>query len=408
MPKAVYIHIPFCKTHCPYCDFAVYLDNPRRKGGSRYQNYTDALCHEISSRTPFEEKEILDSIYFGGGTPSILPLEMLEQIFETLKENFVIHQNTEITLETNPGTVDEQKLVGLKNLGVNRLSIGVQTFDPQILPKLARGHTLADSLEIVELAQSVGFTNISIDLIFGLPKQTVDSWKDTLEKACDLAVQHISCYLLTIEEGTPFQKLYQSQKSLPHPDLPSEEVVCAMYDLMCSKLSEKGFDQYEVSNFAKRDFKNDVFVNKQEDIKETPSNRPCQGEASSNYQSKHNLTYWRNHEFYGFGVAAHEYKVGKRKAHSRDLEAYLKDPISQEELDCDPKIEDLMLGLRLREGIDLEHYKSVYGVDLIKEKGSLMEDYKKRGLIEVDLETKRLNISQKGFLMSTQIISNLI
>lgn len=379
MPKAVYIHIPFCKTHCPYCDFAVWLDHK----GLKYQSYTDALCQEISLRTPpknkVEDKEELNSIYFGGGTPSILPLEMLEQIFQTLHKNFVIHQNTEITLETNPGTVDESKLIEFKRLGVNRLSIGIQTFDLQILQKLARGHTLEDSLETISLARKTGFSNISVDLIFGLPKQTLSSWEDTMAQALKLPIQHISCYSLAIEEGTPFHKFYQSRDSSSHPDLPSEELVCDMYDLMCSKFNSEGFNQYEVSNFAKIGF-----------------------------ESKHNLTYWRNREFYGFGVAAHEYNGGKRRAHSRDLEAYLKDPLRQEELDCDPKIEDLMLSLRLKEGIDLERYKSVYGIDLIKEKRDKVEVYKNKGLIEVNLETKMLNLSQKGFLMSTQIISDLI
>lgn len=366
MTEAVYIHIPFCQTHCPYCDFAVWLD-PK---GKHFEAYTAALCEEIAKRAQGEQ---LETIYFGGGTPSILPLFLLKKLFERLHSSFAISQQTEITLEVNPGTVNEEKLLAFKSLGINRLSLGVQSFDQNLLRKLARLHSGEDAINLIQVAQHAGFDNLSLDLIYGLPKQTVDQWTNTLDQALELNIPHISCYSLTIEENTPFKKIYADSS---HPELPTEDNLCAMYEILQQKAKAKGFIQYEVSNFAKAGF-----------------------------QSRHNLTYWRNQEFYGFGVSAHEFRQGKRLAHSRDLNAYINNPLEQTELDCDLALEEIMLRLRLREGIDLDDYKIRFGIDVWERKQDLLEDYLKQGLIE--LNGKQLNLTETGFLLSTHLIAQL-
>lgn len=367
MTKSVYIHIPFCKTHCPYCDFAVWLDHK----GELFEPYVRALCKEISKRA---EHEVIETIYFGGGTPSILPSGLLAKLFETLKASFTITQNAEITLEANPGTVDINKLREFKDLGINRLSVGVQTFDETLLKKLARGHTVEDANNLIQWAKQIGYENISLDLIYGLPKQSTLEWQESIDQALRLPIQHISCYSLTIEENTPFKKMYGDST---HKELPPEDSLVTMYEILQTKLKENNFTQYEVSNFSR---------------------------AGS--ESRHNLTYWRNEDFYGFGVSAHEFRKGKRKAHTRDLQTYINNPLEHSELDCDPALEELMLKLRLKEGIDLVDYKARFGIDLRERRRDLIEDYLRRDLI--NLNGNQLNLTEKGFLLSTHLIARFI
>jgi oxygen-independent coproporphyrinogen III oxidase len=367
VPHSIYIHIPFCKTHCPYCDFAVWTGQPVEV----QQNYLNALCREINERANGGE---IETVYLGGGTPSILPLSGLEQIIKTIEQNFKIAQNAEVTLETNPGTVSKNKLQEIKKLGFNRLSVGVQTFDERALAKLARGHNLQDAIDTLRWATEAGFDNISLDLIYGLPGQTIQSWQATIQMALAQQITHISCYSLAIEEGTPYKKLYEN---LNHPSLPPEEDLVQMYENLQAQSSVAGFEQYEVSNFAKAGF-----------------------------QSRHNLTYWQNQEFYGFGVAAHEFMRGQRKSHDRDLKAYIDDPIKQTLNECDPALEELMLRLRTKAGIDLQNYWQKFGINILEDKKHFIADYQNAGLIH--LNGSNLNLTQKGFLLSTQIIANLI
>ncbi len=339
--------------------------------GEKYQSYVKTLCYEIENRSSGED---IETIYFGGGTPSILPVDLIAKILKQLRKNFKVRSDVEITLETNPGTVDKLKLANLRELGVNRLSIGVQTFSESLIKKLARGHTVKEALDTIHWAQELGFENINLDLIYGLPKQSFVDWQKTIDKAFEQGINHISCYSLTIEENTPFHNIYGNSN---HPDLPDEDLLFEMYEELQRYCLKKGFNQYEVSNFAKPGF-----------------------------ESKHNLTYWRNQEFYGFGVSAHEYIQGQRKAHTRDLQNYLEASFGQETLDCNPQLEELMLKLRLKEGLNLKEYKSRFGIDLIQDKGDLLTEYIEKGLISINKDN--CNLTYKGFLLSTQIISQLI
>ncbi len=326
---------------------------------------------EITERS---QGETLETIYFGGGTPSLLSTEQLKQILDCLKNSFQIANNCEITLETNPGTVTKEKLKAMKELGINRLSLGVQTFDPALIAKLARGHNVEDAIESLGWAFEAGFANISLDLIYGLPKQSIESWKETIDQALKQPIQHISCYSLAIEEGTPFKKIYVSSSN---ELLPQETELATMYETLQTKLTEKGFKQYEVSNFAKPGF-----------------------------ESRHNKAYWENKEFYGFGVSAHEFIAGKRRAHSRSLEAYLNNPLEQEELDCNPQIEELMLALRTAEGLDLVKYQSKFETVLYKTYKEFIDKCIQENLLT--LENNYLKLTPKGFLLSNEIIARLI
>jgi oxygen-independent coproporphyrinogen-3 oxidase len=366
MPKSIYLHIPFCKTHCPYCDFAVWI-NKR----DYFEKYTEALCSEIKTRS---KKEQIQTIYFGGGTPSILPINNIKQIMEVLKDSFQVSPDAEITFEVNPGTIDQNKLNELRHLGINRLSIGVQTFSEKLIKKLARGHSVQDAKDAVVWSVEAGFQNISLDLIYGLPQQSEQDWLDSINEALSLPIQHISCYSLTIEEGTPFKKMFDNAK---HPSLPQEEALVNMYETLQTQLKRNNFVQYEVSNFAKTGF-----------------------------ESKHNLTYWRNEGFYGFGVSAHEFTNGERKAHSRDLEKYIQNPLEQEVFDCNPQLEELMLGLRTKEGVNLEKYFGKYNINLLTEKEKIITKLQSEGLLQ--LTDSVINLTQKGFLLSTEIIGSLL
>jgi oxygen-independent coproporphyrinogen-3 oxidase len=377
MTSAIYIHIPFCKTHCPYCDFAVWvISHPRH--ANTIEAYIDSLCLEIKDRS---HGEYIQTIYFGGGTPSILSSDQLSRIMQTLKENFQVSHQAEITLETNPGTVDLEKLKSIRQLGFNRLSIGVQTFDSELLQKLARGHNKEDALKTLSWAKEAGFENISLDLIFGLPGQSMSSWEDTIDQALSEQIQHISCYALTIEEGTPFHKMYSNSNhthtnSAKNSVIPSEEITVQMYEKLQVKLLEKGFEQYEVSNFAKTGF-----------------------------QSKHNLTYWRNEEFYGYGVSAHEFIKGERKSHNRNLEEYIQNPHSQIILDCNPALEELMLKLRTNEGLNLIEYQKKFDINLLTQKEKQIKQFQEAELII--LSENNLKLTSKGFILSTYLIGEL-
>jgi oxygen-independent coproporphyrinogen-3 oxidase len=367
-PKAAYIHIPFCKTRCPYCDFAVWLNHK----GDLYEPYIEALSKEISTRSNHQK---LSSIYLGGGTPSILPAVLTQRLFKTITDSFELNEDVEITIEVNPGSVDKDKLRAYTNLGINRLSLGVQSFNETLLRKLARGHNLDDVYRTLEDAQSVGFNNISLDLIYGLPHQSFADWEDTLKKALDLPIKHISIYALAIEEGTPFKRLYGSLEN--KNVFANDEELERMYLHIVEKTIEKGFNHYEVSNFA----------------------RP-------GYESKHNLTYWTLGEYFGFGVSAHEFMDGRRKAHSRNLQEYLLNPLNLAEQDCNLPLEEIMLSLRLRDGLNLEKYKINHGRDLLQEKADKINRWIELGLVELDKE--KLILTTKGFLVSNEIISQLI
>ncbi|MDP3260070.1 MAG: radical SAM family heme chaperone HemW, partial [Thermodesulfovibrionales bacterium] len=287
MPESLYIHIPFCIRKCLYCDFLSVTYNE-----ALAKAYTDALCEELILKKDIAGK--LKTVYVGGGTPSILPEECFRKLFSCLKENFKFSDSPEITVEANPGTVDKSKVNTLLSIGVNRVSIGVQSFNDDELKTLGRIHTSDEALKAIELIKNSGINNFSIDLIYGIPGQTLDSWKKTVSKAAafTLSPAHISSYELTPEKDTPLFGLIESGKI----KMPDEELILEMYGYTIDYLESKGYEHYEISNFALHGFK-------------------C----------LHNLNYWDRGEYVGAGAAAHSFVRGFRSKNTDDIRRYIKD-----------------------------------------------------------------------------------
>ncbi len=316
--KGVYVHIPFCKSRCAYCDFFSTTQLERR------EEYVQALLSEIAARVP--DNDSIDTIYFGGGTPSLLETEQIERLLNALLTKTPTPPQ-EITLEANPGDLNLEKLTALKRLGINRLSIGIQSFNDAELRLIGRRHNAAQAIQAVRDAQTAGFDNISIDLIYALPEQSIESWRETINTALQLGVQHISCYCLSYEDGTPLTRLLDDGK-ISRVD---EDTENKLYDELCEILTANRFVHYEVSNFA-----------------------------LPNHQSKHNSSYWNNTPYIGLGAGAHSYDGQKRRWNIANLAAYVRCMLShskyweEETLTEEQKtIEHIMLGLRTKEGIAL-------------------------------------------------------
>lgn len=342
-PIGLYIHVPFCVKKCPYCDF--YSGELRRT-----EDYTRAVLRNIA-----RYNETYDTIYFGGGTPSLIPKiagEVLRAAAHT--------PDAEITFECNPETVTDDTLLALKNAGVNRLSFGVQSLENEELSALGRIHTAEKAQEIICRAHDLGFGNISADLMLGIPYQTEQSLSRTISALCELPITHISAYILKIEPNTRFGR--------NPPEIPNEDEQAALYLQTVDQLAASGFAQYEISNFSR-----------------------------AGYESRHNLKYWRCEEYIGIGAAAHSYYGGKRYAVSRDLAAFIENEAQPEELTDDhpdPAEERVMLGLRLTEGIPL--------TPELSERLSLVPKHLYK------TENNRLSLTPEGFLVSNEIISLLI
>ena len=280
----VYVHIPFCVKKCNYCDFLSFASDDKTK-----ERYINALCREISAYC--EDKKIAaDTVFIGGGTPSVLKPELIERLMKTVREGFSLTEDCEITIEANPGTVDEKKAEVYRDAGINRISLGVQSLDDDILKRLGRIHSRKEFLKTYELLRNKGFDNINTDLMFSLPSQSLDKWKETLEELISLKPEHISFYSLIIEEGTPFydEWLKGSLKEI------SDDDDRRMYHYASDKLKEKGYIHYEISNAA----------------------LPGRG-------SRHNLKYWSMDEYAGFGLGAHSFIDGVRYEDTHDMEEYL-------------------------------------------------------------------------------------
>lgn len=362
----IYIHIPFCLRKCPYCDFySVRFD------GELMEKYVSALCRNILS---YRGRGIqADTIYFGGGTPSLLSVGQLERILRACGDGFEI-VSPEVTLEANPCSVNGQKLADYHNAGVNRISFGVQSADDSQLRFLGRLHDFETAEKAVLTAASCGFDNISCDVMLGLAGQTAGSLDRTLDKISALPTDHISAYMLKIEEGTPFD--CQKVKS----SVADEDMLCDMYLRTVEKLEEKGFEQYEISNFAK-----------------------------NGAYSKHNLKYWRCEEYLGFGPAAHSFFENTRFFCPPDIGEYIQSGIQPKiisEQAPDPLEEYIMLGLRLKWGISVSETARIAGkpfADRLEEKARLFE---KNGLCRID--GGKISLTAKGYLVSNNIISQFI
>lgn len=347
----LYVHVPFCLRKCGYCGFFSVTD--RR----RIPEFLAILGREAALRGPGWGR--FDSLHFGGGTPSLLPADDLVQLLGDLRTCFTIAPSAEITVEVNPGDVDPHYLRTLRSGGVNRLAIGCQSFDDALLRFLGRRHTARQALAAVESARAAGFANIGIDLIFGIPGQNADRWRQTLATACSLGPDHLSCYQLTIEPGTPFARRSRSGQIA----LPDDETQADLFFATSRTLADKGFLQYEVSNFAR----------------------------SRATESLHNRKYWRHTPYLGLGPAAHSFDGRRRWWNVRSVEGYIAElragrlPTEESELLTADQLctEALFLGMRTSEGVNLGEFRRKFGRDLLGEKADIIARYAKQGLLEL-------------------------
>jgi putative oxygen-independent coproporphyrinogen III oxidase len=357
IPQSAYLHIPFCRQRCLYCDFPIeVLGEKARAKTDSIDEYLRVLCREVIA-TPNRGKS-LETIFFGGGTPSLMSVEQLETILDCLQSHFGIVKNAEISIEIDPGTFTEDKLRGYKQAGITRVSLGVQAFTEELLRACGRSHSVADIYSSVTMIERVGIDNYSLDLISGLPHQTIDLWQDALQKSIDLHPQHISCYDLVLEEATAFGKRYQPGEQ----PLPSDEQAASMYRLASQTLREAGYEHYEISNYAK-----------------------------AGYQCLHNRIYWENRPYYGFGMGAASYVDDYRWTRPLQKQDYYRwateyvDRGGVMDIPClttqDLLLETLMLGLRLAEGINLEKLGANFGRDTVERLQRVLSIYREQNWI---------------------------
>ena len=369
----LYIHIPFCVKKCHYCDF--YSVCHTNEGESEYVN---ALCDHIRNEAHQYKDYEIDTVFLGGGTPSVLSAESILQISQTLKVSFKLSSTLEFTIEANPGTLDAQKLSAYKSAGINRLSIGLQSTSDKELCALGRIHTLETFAHSYSLAREYGFDNISVDVMYGLPNQTVEDFSKTLDHVCDFNPEHISAYCLKIEENTHFGKI-RSTLTLPDDDEEYE-----MYMLLCEKLKARGYEQYEISNFSK-----------------------------SGFYSRHNMKYWQSQEYISFGPAAHSYFEGKRYSYSRDIDKYIKCPqkVYDTENDgesvakIDKMDEYVMLKLRLAGGVDEGEFFEKFGTSFAEEYPETEKFIKSGHMVR---ENGAYRFTSKGFFVSNYILTEIL
>ncbi len=373
-PLGLYIHIPFCKSKCIYCDF---YSLPRAE--DRMDRYVSALCRQLAEIAQRTTAHTVDSVYLGGGTPSYLGEKRLRHILKTVKKHYHLSRDAEITLEANPDSAgDWRALRSLRRAGMNRLSLGVQSADDGLLRTLGRPHTFAQAEEAAAAARRARIRNLSLDLIYGLPGQDLAGWKDTLERAAALEPEHLSCYGLKVEEGTP---LWDMQEKL---DLPDDDAQADMYLWTVERLGALGYEQYEISNFA----------------------RP--GRAS-----RHNMKYWTLCEYAGFGPGAHSDLGDVRYAYLPSLDTYCagveagvsvlesSEHIPSRERD----IEYVMLGLRLTQGISRQEFENRYRLPFAPIQ-SVLERFRATG--HAALVGGRWRLTPEGFLVSNQIIGQAL
>ncbi len=360
----LYIHIPFCSGKCPYCDFF-----SKAVDTNSVNTYTNELLKSIEYWSKQTDRQIT-SIYFGGGTPNMLGTDNLCKVLDKVFICFNVLQNAEITTELNPTYSDSIDFAKLKKYGFNRLSFGMQSANDDELKILGRKHTSDEVKAVINLAKNAGFNNISLDLMLGIPKQNKDSLQESIEfcKSCD--VQHISAYILKVEENTPFYK------NIDNLNIPDEDTQADLYSFACEKLEELGYYQYEISNFANEGF-----------------------------ESKHNLTYWECEEYIGIGPSAHSFFNCERFYYNRSFEDFYNNKIIK---DCigGTKEEYIMLNLRLTKGISFDEYKNRFDEDFPSIILNKAEKFRKFGLL--DITDKGLKLNKKGFLLSNAIISELI
>lgn len=371
---AIYIHIPFCDHKCIYCDFysIINYDN--------VSSYLNALIKEIEIRgEEYSSDRKVISIFFGGGTPSFMEPEYIGRIIKAVRENFVVADDVEITLETNPGTVDEKKLKKFLSAGINRISIGIQSFNDDELKFLTRIHNSETAVATVHSAEKAGFKNISIDLIFNLPNQTKEIWQSNLEKAVGLPITHISAYSLILEKGTILNKMVLDGKVI----MQDSDHDADLYELTIDYLFKNKFEQYEVSNFCLPGF-----------------------------ECKHNNAYWRYKEYLGLGTSAHSFVNGKRWWNYSSLNFYLEkmktdNPVAGEETLTSEQIHEeyFMLAMRSK-GLDINEYKNRFGNDWLEKKKDEIDKYAADGFLVI--ENNFIKFTSQGYALCDEIIAKLL
>ena len=371
----LYIHIPFCVKKCLYCDFLSFPADEKTK-----EKYIEALCDELLYIGSERCDKPLRSVFIGGGTPSVLPAEQTVRVMETVKSRFDLLPDAEVTIECNPGTLDEEKLKAYRECGINRLSIGLQSSHEKELKSLGRIHTYDDFVSCIRMAEEAGFTNINVDLMSGLPGQSESSFEETLRKVCTLSdcIKHISAYSLIVEEETPFGQMYEDGKL----ELPDEEEDRKMYHMTSRILKEYGFERYEISNYA----------------------RP-------GYECIHNIGYWTGVEYFAAGLDAASFYGHCRYSDTPDMEEYLKDPLAGpvliEKLDQSGLMSEYMiLGLRLTEGVSVSGFENRFKTGMFDVYGKEIGRFVQDGLLEHTGD--RIKLSEKGLDLANFVMRAFI
>lgn len=374
---SLYVHFPYCVRKCRYCDF---LSFPC--GSNDFEEITDRICEEIRQRAGELPPVRLRTVFFGGGTPSLMQPRQVEKILSAAAGAFTMSQEPEITIECNPGTVDYMKLTGLHAAGVNRLSFGVQSMNDDELSYIGRIHTVRQFLDNYDKARQAGFDNINLDLMSALPGQTPASWEDTLRKAAALSPEHISAYSLIIEEGTPFWNLYGEGTAPGARPLPDEETERSMYYRTKEILGQYGYYRYEISNYAR-------------------PGREC----------RHNLVYWYRGNYLGVGPGASS-MIGNRRFRTADrLEDYYRTFAPQETacLTREEQMEETMfLGLRCMRGISTESFREKFGTDIRSVYGGVLDRYAGSGHLVCDEKNKRICLTDRGIDVSNVVLADFL
>ncbi|MGH9870925.1 MAG: radical SAM family heme chaperone HemW [Pyrinomonadaceae bacterium] len=373
----VYIHIPFCRSRCSYCDFATSMHN-----ADAAERYIRAVISEIESWRMVEPPETVDTIYFGGGTPSLLSPAQLEALLNVVHQRFTVVANAEVTMEINPGTMMQETLCAFRGLGVNRASFGVQTFADAELARLGRSHSAEDARQTFSCLREAGFDNVSFDLIAGLPGQTMAGWRTNLDEAFALRPEHLSFYLLEVHQGTPLANHIKIGLQ-PKPD---EDLAAEMYEVMLDKAVASGYEHYEISNLC-----------------------------LPGLQSRHNTKYWTAAPYYGFGCSAHSYDGESRRwANERDLVRYMEmietsgtATVDETRLtEVDRQAEAVFLGLRMMQGFSFAEFSRTFGADLREKHEQDLMRFREAGLIECNGDLLRL--TRAGALLSNEVFAAFV
>jgi len=372
----LYVHIPFCRSKCHYCDFNSYAGKE-----ALISPYFDMLKREIACHADRLEDRPVKTVFIGGGTPSVADATYVYELLNMSRRCFIVRDDAEITIECNPGTLCKEKLKKYREAGINRLSIGLQAWQDRLLKMTGRIHTAKDFLESFGMAEKAGFENINVDLIFGLPGQTLENWQESLANVARLGPTHISCYSLKIEEGTPFERMLASGE-IEYPD---EELDRRMYGFAIEMLRENGFRHYEISNFARPGF-----------------------------ECRHSMIYWKGEEYLGVGAGAHSFLDGKRSGNVSAVEEYISavnkglPPVEDEEIvDENGKMAEFMiLGLRLTDGVSAREFESRFGADIFCLYAAKIEKLIAQHLLEIDGD--RIKLTEKGLDLANKVFVEFI